>query len=41
VWRRVVELFNILTGDSNGPQVARPLSRAVEFPSGIDHADWL
>ena len=27
VWRRVVELFNVLTSDGNGPQVARRLVR--------------
>ena len=25
VWQRVVDLFNFLTSDGNGPQVARPL----------------
>jgi hypothetical protein len=32
VWRRVVELFNILTSDGNGPQVARPLDGWSDGP---------
>jgi hypothetical protein len=32
VWRRVVELFNVLTGDGNGPQVARPLDGWSDGP---------
>ena len=32
MWRRVVELFNILTSDGNGPQVARPLDGWSDAP---------
>lgn len=32
VWRRVVELFNVLTSDGNGPQVARPLDGWSDGP---------
>jgi len=32
VWRRVVELFNFLTSDGNGPQVARPLDGWSDGP---------
>jgi hypothetical protein len=32
VWRCVVELFNLLTSDGNGPQVARPLDGWSDGP---------
>jgi hypothetical protein len=32
VWRRVAELFDILTSDGNGPQVARPLDGWSDGP---------
>ena len=32
VWERVVELFNVLTSDGNGPQVARPLDGWSDGP---------
>ena len=32
VWQRVVELFNVLSSDGNGPQVARPLDGWSDGP---------
>ena len=32
VWQRVVELFNVLTSNGNGPQVARPLDGWSDGP---------